>query len=312
MQADPFNRDPSAIYDRPEDLEVPGDMRVRRLTCPNASPMTFTGTQSYIVGTGEVAVIDPGPLREEHLERLLSCLSPGERISHILVTHSHVDHSPGARWLKAKTGAEIFGYGSHRDGMSAVMQRLAASTEIGGGEGGDTSFSPDQKLDEGDRIHGPDWEIVAHHTPGHLSNHLSFTLSGGGVIFTGDTVMGWATTLVSPPEGDMRAFMASLDRLEAAQAHVFLPGHGHPIDEPSRMIRHQRQHRLARASQVLAALEDGPADPETLTRRIYTDVDPALLPAAQRNVLSTLIWQMEEGQVGTEDSFGASVRFMRR
>ncbi|MEM9096878.1 MAG: MBL fold metallo-hydrolase [Pseudomonadota bacterium] len=304
MQADPFNRDPTALYDRAEEVGIPGPVRLRRLTCPNASPMTFTGTQSYLIGSGPVAVVDPGPLREDHLARLLT--EAGE-ISHILVTHSHVDHSPGARWLQERTGAEIIGYGPHGAGMTDLMRDLAETSEIGGGEGGDPAFAPDRSLADGDRIAGADWEIKALHTPGHLSNHLSFQL--GDVVFTGDTVMGWATTLVSPPEGDMRAFMTSLDRLQALDARIFLPGHGHPIPDPARMIAHQRQHRQARAAQVLAALEDGPADPATLTRRIYTDVDPALLPAAQRNVLSTLIWQMEEGRIGPEEAFGAQARF---
>lgn len=294
--AEPFNRDTTVTYGTAEEI-APG---VRRLTCPNPSPYTFTGTQTYLVGTGEVALIDPGPDRPEHLGAIIAALAPGERISHILITHSHNDHSPGARTIAAETGAKTHAWGPHGAGLSPTMRRLVEQgAEIGGGEGGDTNFAPDHIVEHDDRLEGGDWALQAVHTPGHLSNHLSFALEGTGIVFTGDMIMGFATTLVSPPDGDMAAFMASLDLLAArTDDRLYLPGHGHPVDDPGGMIRHQIGHRQSRLDQILDALGDGPKDATTLTRAIYTDVDPVLLPAARRNVLASLIGLADQGRVG--------------
>ncbi|MEM8841239.1 MAG: MBL fold metallo-hydrolase [Pseudomonadota bacterium] len=304
--ADPFNRDTRVDHDRAEDLAIDASVRVRRLTCDNVSPMTFTGTQSYLVGSGDVAVIDPGPMRDGHLGRLLAALEPDERISHIFVTHSHLDHSPGATWLADRTGAPVLAFGPHGAGMSTVMRGLP---DLGGGEGADPDFLPDRRLTDGATVAHGDWSLSALHTPGHLSNHLSFALGDTGIVFTGDTVMGWATTLVSPPDGDMAAFMGSLARLSERTDRVFLPGHGSAVTDPAGMLAHQTAHRKARARQVLQALEQGPSDPATLTRRIYTDVDPKLLPAARRNVLSTLIWMIEDGKVDARGAIASDAQF---
>ena len=295
--ADPFNKDPTVTYAAAEEI-APG---VRRITCENPSPYTFTGTQTYLVGSGDVALIDPGPDRPGHLAAILAALGPGERISHILITHSHTDHSPGARPIAAETGAEVHAFGPHGTGLSPTMRRLVEQgAEIGGGEGGDTAFDPNRALDEGDRVEGRDWALEAIHTPGHLSNHLSFELVGTGIVFTGDMIMGFATTLVSPPDGDMAAFMASLDKLAARTGdRLYMPGHGHPVADPAGMVHHQIVHRQSRFDQILAALDDGPKDAPTLTRAIYTDIDPRLLPAAQRNVLASLIGLADQGRVGT-------------
>lgn len=294
--ADPFNKDTSVSYGAAEAV-APG---VRRLTCPNPSPYTFTGTQTYLVGTGDVALIDPGPDRPGHLGAILAALGPGERISHILITHSHTDHSPGARIIAAETGAETHAWGPHGAGLSPTMRRLVEQgAEIGGGEGGDVDFAPDRIMDDDTTLEGDDWALRAVHTPGHLSTHLSFALEGTGIVFTGDMIMGFATTLVSPPDGDMAAFMASLDRLAArTEDRLYLPGHGHPVDDPAGMIRYQIGHRQSRLDQILTALEDGPKDATALARAIYTDVDPALLPAARRNVLASLIGLADQDRVG--------------
>lgn len=294
--SDPFNKDPTVSYGQAEPV-APG---VRRITCKNPSPYTFTGTQSYLVGTGDVALIDPGPEDAGHLAAILGALSPGERISHILITHSHNDHSPGARRLAVETGAQIHAWGAHGAGLSPTMERLVAEgADIGGGEGGDITFEPDIITGEGERVEGGDWALEAIHTPGHLSNHVSFALSGTGIVFTGDMIMGFATTLVSPPDGDMAAFMASLDKLAARQAdQLYLPGHGHPVEDPAGMVRHQISHRQSRFDQILAALDDGPKDATELTMAIYTDIDERLLPAARRNVLASLIGLADQGRVG--------------
>lgn len=309
--SDPFDHSRDHLPGRVDDV-APG---VRRVTCGNPSAMTFTGTQSYIVGQGRVAVIDPGPDDDGHLDALEAALSPGERIARIVVTHSHRDHSPGARVLAARTGAPVVGFGPHGAGMSATMRRLAdaglAGGVGGGGEGADPDFAPEIEVGDGDRIEWAGWALRVLHTPGHLSNHISLALEGSGAVFTGDTVMGWATTLVSPPEGDMGQFMASLALLATRDDRLYLPGHGNPVTDPAGMVRWQIAHREERFRQVLEALETGPADAAALASRIYTEVDPVLLPAAVRNVLASLIALAEDGRVRSDGKVAASTRFRR-
>ena len=302
---DPFNRDPSAEYERAVRIAP----QVRRLTCRNASPMTFTGTQSYVVGEGDVVVVDPGPANKTQTEALLGALERGERVAAILVTHTHVDHSPGAALLREATGAPTFAFGAHGAGVSEMMANLAASgAEFGGGEGADLSFAPDERLEDGQRfdLAGIDFEAI--HTPGHLSNHLCFAAADG--VFTGDLVMGWATTMVSPPDGDMAAFMTSLDRMKARGDGVFWPGHGHAVEDPGGMIAHQIQHRRSREAQIVEALASmGEATPRALTEAIYTDVDPRLHPAAARNVFAQLLGLVTEGRAEAEGALSPDARF---
>ena len=308
---DPFDRNPDVAYGVAEEV-APG---VRRVTCRNPSAMTFTGTRSYLVGHGEVALIDPGPDDREHLAAIAAALEPGERIAHILVTHSHVDHSPGARAVAEATGAPVHAFGPHGAGLSETMRRLKADrVALGGGEGGDGGFRPDHTMTEGETIGagtGPGgWALTALYTPGHLSNHICLALEGTGILFTGDTVMGWATTLVSPPEGDMAAFMATLRRLGRRPGdRLYLPGHGHPVTDPAAMLGFQIAHREERMAQILAELSAGPADAGKLARAIYTDVDPVLLPAARRNVLATLIGLLDEGRVAARGPLSAVAVF---
>lgn len=285
---------------------------VRRLTAPNPGPMTHTGTQTYLLGAGEVALVDPGPDDPAHRAAILGALAPGERIAAILVTHSHRDHSAGAPALAAATGAPVTAFGPHGAGMSATMRALAAAGELGGGEGADRGFEPDATLADGATLGVGATRIEALHTPGHLSNHLCFAAEG--VLFTGDTVMGWSTTLVSPPEGDMAAFMATLDRLRARAAEgrdrLYLPGHGDPVEDPAGLVARQIAHRHARAEAVLAALAaTGPADAAALTPVVYRDTDPALHGAAERNLLATLLWLAEAGRVAAVDPPGRAMRF---
>ena len=304
---DPFDRNPEVVYGVAEEV-APG---VRRVTCRNPSPMTFSGTRSYLVGEGDLALVDPGPDRPEHLAALAAALRPGERIAHIFVTHSHVDHSPGARVVADATGAPIHGFGAHGTGLSETMQRLRRDgVYLGGGEGGDGGFEPDHRMEPGETVGGRGWALSALHTPGHLSNHISLVLEGTGTVFTGDTVMGWATTLVSPPEGDMAAFMATLRMLAGRDGdRLYLPGHGHPVRDPAGMLAFQIAHREERMAQILAGLAAGPADAGALARAIYTDVDPRLLPAARRNVLATLIGLLDEGRVVARGPLSADVAF---
>lgn len=305
--SDPFNRDPAVEYG----VAVRLAPQVRRLTVANPSPMTFTGTQSYIVGAGDVVVIDPGPASPEHTRALLKALEPGERVAAILVTHTHVDHSPGARLLKEATGAPTYGFGRHGRGTSPMMATLAASgADFGGGEGADREFTPDEEMEDGAALEIGPVKLTALHTPGHLSNHLAFALDGGGV-FTGDLVMGWATTLVSPPEGDMAAFMASMKRMAARDDAVFWPGHGHAIEVPGAMIAHQVAHRRGREAQIVEALGSmGAATPAALTAAIYTDVDPRLHGAAARNVFAHLLGLIADGRAEPEGRIGPDAAFL--
>ncbi|HUF88027.1 MAG TPA: MBL fold metallo-hydrolase [Thermohalobaculum sp.] len=307
---DPFDRDPTVRYGVPEELAPEGAPRVRRITARNPSRMTFTGTRSYLVGEGEVALIDPGPDDSRHHAAIRAALGRDERIARILVSHTHLDHSPAARAIAGATGAPVHAYGPHGAGMSQTMRRLAAEgAALGGGEGADRAFRPDQAMRDGETVEGPGWALTALHLPGHLSNHLGFALEGAGILFTGDTVMGWATTLVSPPEGDMAAFMDSLSRLAARDDRLYLPGHGHPVTDPKGMLAWQITHREERRMQVLDALETGPAEAAGLARAIYTELDPALLPAARRNVLATLLWLADEGRVRPRGPVSAGVAF---
>ncbi|MFV0475666.1 MAG: MBL fold metallo-hydrolase [Pikeienuella sp.] len=303
---DPFNKDPRVEYG----VAVRLAPQVRRVTAPNPSAMTFTGTQSYIVGEGEVAVIDPGPVSAAQAQAILGALAPGERVGAILVTHTHVDHSPGVAALKAATGAPSYGFGRHGAGESETMARLRATgAEFGGGEGADRDFTPDEIMGDGAALEIGGARLTALHTPGHLSNHIAFDLAGAGV-FTGDLVMGWATTLVSPPEGDMAAFMASMARMTARDDRVFWPGHGHPVEDPAGMLAYQIGHRRSREAQIAAALgATGEATPAALTALIYTDVDQRLLPMAERNVFAHLLGMITEGRVETDGEIAPGARF---
>lgn len=261
---------------------------LRRVRAPNPSPMSFTGTNSYLLGQGDVVLIDPGPDMPPHRDALLAALGPGERITTILVTHSHLDHSPLARPLADLCGAPVVAAGPSDWGRSPVMAELAALGRVGGGEGVDSSFAPDRQIAEGDVITGPWGAIEVLETPGHMANHLSFAWHDA--LFSGDLVMGWSTSLVSPPDGDMTAFMASLQRLAARKDRVYHPGHGEPVSEPQVRCRELIAHRQGREAQILDRLRQrGPSDAKALAATIYTDIDARLLPAAARNVLAHLI-----------------------
>ncbi|MBY6115769.1 MBL fold metallo-hydrolase [Mameliella alba] len=280
---------------------------LRRVLAPNASPMTFRGTNSYLLGTGGLAVIDPGPQDDTHLQALLSAVGPGQKITHILVTHAHLDHSPLARALSRETGAPVLGFGPAEAGRSAVMQALAQGGLVGGGEGVDSAFAPDETLSDGDVVQGDGWRVEALHTPGHMANHLAF--AWGDVLFSGDLVMGWATSLVSPPDGDLTAFMGSLERLKLRDWSVFHAGHGAPVDSPAERLETLLIHRRGREAEILNALSDGPATARALAERIYTEVPAALLPAATRNVLAHLIDLAEKSRVAPQGTLSAEAVF---
>ncbi|MCP5085666.1 MAG: MBL fold metallo-hydrolase [Rhodobacteraceae bacterium] len=303
--SDPFDRTHQPQFGIALELQ-PG---LRVVTADNASPMTFTGTQTYVLGRDAVAVIDPGPDDDAHLSALRQAIG-GAEVSHILVTHNHLDHSPLSRRLSRETGAPVLAFGQAHAARTPMMDRLAATGDLGGKEGIDTDFDPDGELTDGQSVAGDGWSIRAIHTPGHLSNHLCFAWEETGAVFTGDHVMGWATTMVSPPDGDLSEFMRSMALLqERGDDRVYYPGHGGAINDPLAMVGHQIRHRQSRERQILDALKLGSGTPSDLAGRIYTDVDPRLLPAAARNVLAHLIDLSERGLASAQGPISKSAVF---
>ncbi len=284
MPASPFDLSHAPPVGEAEVL-APG---LRVVTAPNAGPMTFTGTRSYILGEGEVAVIDPGPDDPRHLEALTAALG-GERVAAVLVTHAHRDHSGGARELAARVGAPVLAHGDPAGARSPAMARLAAAGGLGGGEGLDAGFRPDERIGEGSVVAGSGWTLTALATPGHTADHLSFSWAEGSALFSGDQVMGWATTLISPPDGDLAEFRASMARLQRRGEAVYYPGHGAPVGDPQAVIGYVLAHRAEREAEIIAALARGPATVAALVAGIYAGVDPALHPAAARNVVAHLV-----------------------
>ncbi|MEM6888230.1 MAG: MBL fold metallo-hydrolase [Pseudomonadota bacterium] len=274
-------------FDPPLGIAQTLEPRVRRIVAPNPSPMTFRGTNSYLVGATDVAIIDPGPDKDSHLQAILRALTPAQRITHIFVSHAHLDHSPLATPLHAATGAPVLAFGPAEAGRSSIMQHLAATGLMGGGEGIDQKFKPDITLRNGDCVAGPDWQLSALHTPGHMGNHLCFAMED--ICFTADHVMGWASSLVSPPDGDLTDFMTSCANLCARQWRVFYPGHGPAIDAPLRRLDELIAHREGRQAAILSALAREPLNAKALAAQIYVETPAAMMPAAERNVLAHLV-----------------------
>jgi glyoxylase-like metal-dependent hydrolase (beta-lactamase superfamily II) len=259
---------------------------VRRLTAPNPSPYTSTGTQTYLVGTDEVAVIDPGPDAPDHLARIVGEVGDG-RIVAILCTHTHRDHSPASRPLQGMTGAPIVG--------------CAPIVPAGRDAGRDTSFDldyrPDRVMADGDVLRGEGWSLQAIATPGHTSNHLCFALPEARALFSGDHVMGWSTSVVIPPDGDMGDYMASLDRLIGRPEQVYYPGHGEPVERPQRYVAALAGHRRQREGQIVRRLQGGPAQVTEMVDEMYAGLDTKLRGAARHSVLAHLLDLEERGRV---------------
>lgn len=273
---------------------VPVAAGVQRLTVNNPSAFTFHGTNSYIVGGASVAVIDPGPEDEAHFQALLRALE-GRKVSHIVVSHTHRDHSPLSRRLKAATGAVIVAEGPHRP-----SRPLHAGEANPFAESSDMDFLPDIALGEGDRVEGDGWVLSTILTPGHTANHAAFALEGTGIVFSADHVMAWATSIVAPPDGAMADYMASLDRLLERDDRLFLPGHGGPVREPAAFLRGLRTHRRMRERAVLERIRQGDRLIPDMVRAIYRDTDPRLHGAAALSVLAHLEDLVEKGLVVTD------------
>ena len=292
-QAIPFVRELDFTYGEAAQVSP----LVRRVVARNPSVFTFHGTGTYIVGRGAVAVIDAGPDLAEHVDAVLNAVR-GETVTHLVVTHTHIDHSPATRRLKAATGAPTYGYGPHGGARPAA-------------EGGaDRDFTPDHRLADGAVLAGAGWTLEAVHTPGHTSNHLCFLLAEERALFSGDHVMGWSTTVVSPPDGDMGAYMASLRKLMAREIETYWPTHGAPIPEPARYVRRLHDHRRRREAEILASIgADGMTIPE-IVAKLYRGLDQRLHKAAARTVLAHLIHLVETGRVVCRGVPGEGSRYM--
>jgi len=281
---------------------------VRRVLAPNPGPMTYWGTNTYILGQEQIAIIDPGPDDPAHLTALLGAIQD-QTVTHILVTHAHADHSPLARALSDKTGAPIYGFGLPAAGRSATMEHLAETGLAGGGEGIDPEFAPDHSLRDGDIVDGEDWSVNVLHTPGHFAGHLAF--QAGDVLFSGDHVMDWSSSLVSPPDGDLGAFMRTSERLKTIETRLFLPGHGNPIDKPADRLNWLIQHRKARETAILAALGTAPRKIAAITATVYHDVPTEMHPAAARNVFAHLIDLVERNFVVASPALGLGAGYAK-
>jgi glyoxylase-like metal-dependent hydrolase (beta-lactamase superfamily II) len=278
---------------------------LRLVLAPNPSPMTHWGTNTWLLGSGAVTVIDPGPADRGHVEAILAALGRDERVAQILVTHAHLDHSPGARLLAAATGAPVLAFGDARAGRSVRMAALAG-LPIGGGEGVDAAFAPDRTLRDGEALEVAGRPLRALHTPGHFGNHMCFLW--GDALFSGDHVMGWAPSLVSPPDGDLTDFMASLRRLQRLGPVALFPGHGAPVGKGQARIAELHAHRLRREAAIRAALAAGAQTVPAITQAVYVDIDPALIPGAERNVLAHVIDLEARGLVAFDSPLDLHVR----
>ncbi len=281
----PFVRELEFQYGEPAELSP----LVRRVICNNPGGFTFQGTGTYIIGRGKVAIVDAGPLDKQHVEAVLRAVE-GETVTHQLITHTHIDHSPAARLVKEATGALTWGYGPHGG------DRGGPKVE----EGGDHDFAPDHVIRDGDIIEGDGWSVEAVHTPGHTSNHICFALREEKALFTGDHVMGWSTTVVSPPDGNMTDYFSSLDKLLARDDVRYYPTHGAPIENVHDYVRAYRAHRQLRESQILELLQTGPRTIPDMVATMYADVPANLHPAAARSVLAHLIHMVHDGRVATD------------
>ena len=283
----PFVREVAFEYGVPDQVSP----LIRRVVARNPGPFTYLGTGTYIIGHGEVAVIDPGPDLPEHLDALLAATA-GERVSEIVVTHTHMDHSPLAHPLAAVTGATVRG--------------LPAPTVSSTGfeEDDQGAFQPHALITEGEIVSGPGWTLEAIFTPGHASNHVAYALRQENALFPGDHVMGWSTTVVSPPDGDMAAYLDSLEKVRARDFSTLWPTHGPPILEVAPFLAAYRAHRLAREAQVLAHLAQGPGRIRPMVEVLYANVDPRLHPAAAHSMWAHLIKLVEEGRVTCHGSPG--------
>jgi glyoxylase-like metal-dependent hydrolase (beta-lactamase superfamily II) len=287
MTSIPFNRDFSAVPGIPERISG----LVRRVLCDNPGPFTFKGTSTFIVGEGEVAVIDPGPSDDAHLVALLKALG-GETVTHIFITYRHLDHSPLAARLKSLTRAPTYGFGRQERAPDHELETLDA--------GLDHAFEPDVRLAHGARIEGRGWTIEALHTPGHASDHLCYALLEEKALVSGDHVMAWSTSIVAPPDGNMGAYLASLRLLLRRDDRVYHPAHGPSISDPKKLVRAYLAHRRMREEAIVKRLVAGDRTISAIVEAVYADLDPKLRSAAALSTFAHLEHLIEQGRVAVD------------
>ncbi|MBL8543688.1 MAG: MBL fold metallo-hydrolase [Hyphomonadaceae bacterium] len=283
----PFVRDMDFTYEEAQQVSP----LIRRLVANNPGPFTYKGTGVYIIGRGEVAIIDPGPNTQEHLDALLRAVA-GERVTHIFVTHRHNDHSPAAHPLAKLTGAKVY--------ASMIPPKPSACDELRLEAGDDHVFQPDLDVKDGDRFSGPGWTLEAVGTPGHTANHMAYALLEENALFPGDHIMGWSTTIIGPPDGDMSEYLASLAKVRDRDFVTLWPTHGPPVREVRPFVQAYLDHRLDREAQVLAQLESGKRLIKDMVVEMYADVDKRLHPAACHSVLAHMVRLVELGRAGCD------------
>jgi glyoxylase-like metal-dependent hydrolase (beta-lactamase superfamily II) len=285
----PFERDFAPPYGIAEELSP----LIARVLCRNPGPFTFRGTASYVIGRKTLAVIDPGPDDPQHLDALAAAIA-GRPVTHIFITHTHLDHSPLAARLKALTGAKTAGFGPH--GASLAAGDRDARLDLGS----DLNFAPDIVLSDGEMIEAGEWAVGAVFTPGHTSNHMSYALAKEGALFPGDHVMAWSTSVVAPPDGNMGDYLRSLEKLIAREDEIYWPTHGPPRREPQRLVHALLAHRHIREAQILNELKKGPSTIPQLVAMIYADVDRHLYAAAAQTLAAHLGLLIEQGKAVRE------------
>ncbi len=281
-------------FDPPTDEPIAVAAGVRRVTAGNAGPFTFRGTNTFLIGEDALAVLDPGPADASHIEALLAAIG-GARVAHILVSHTHRDHSPGARLLKEQTGALVLAAGPHRPARPAREGEQAMLDAAG-----DFDFMPDEALADGETVEDDGYRLTAIATPGHTANHLAFAWPDAGLLFSGDHVMGWSTTIVAPPDGSMADYMTSLDKLQARAERLYLPAHGAEIPNGPDYVRALRTHRKMREAAILDGLKRGDRTIPELVARVYSALDPRLIGAAGLSVLAHLEDLVARGVVAAD------------
>ncbi|MGG7576686.1 MBL fold metallo-hydrolase [Rhizobium sp. Nf11,1] len=282
---------------------VPVAPDILRITAENPGPFTFFGTNSYLVGASSLAVIDPGPEDDAHYLALMAAIG-GREVTHIFVSHTHRDHSPLARRLQAETGAVTVGQGPHRPARPLREGEVNPFAESS-----DMEFVPDIALGDGQTITGDGWALTAVLTPGHTANHAAFALEGREILFSGDHVMAWSTSIVAPPDGAMADYMASLDKLIAREDGLLLPGHGGPVNEPKTFLPALKAHRLGREQAVLARVAAGDREIGEMVKAIYRDTDPKLHGAAALSVLAHIEHLMERGEIAADGPPSLAARY---
>ena len=287
MTSIPFVREFDFEYGRCDTLSP----LIRRVIAPNPGPFTFTGTGVYIIGHGSVAVIDPGPVDPAHIAAIDAALE-GETVSHVFVTHHHLDHSPLAHPLAEKHGARVYGFGPQQIAPAGGEVRLEAGDDVG--------FQPDVQIEDEEIFHGAGWTLQALHTPGHTSNHVCYALIEENTLFSGDHVMGWSTSVISPPDGHMGDYLFQLARMRDRDFTRLWPTHGPAVESPSAFIQAYIDHRLAREDQILACLADGHETIRDMVAVMYADVDKRLHPAAAHSALAHVIHLVELGKVASD------------